>query len=85
MALTIDEMIVKARAAVVARFRDVLFMETGKPNPVLVGKDAPVIAKAAGIDIPADTKVIALKVKTVGALDPLNEEILGPIRIYDRL
>ena len=45
MALTIDEMIVKARAAVVARFRDVLFMETGKPNPVLVGKDAPVIAK----------------------------------------
>ena len=54
-------------------------METGKPNPVLVGKDAPVIAKAAGFDIPADTKVIALKVQTVGASDPLNEEILGPI------
>ena len=72
-------MVVYENEADVAKFRDVLFMETGKSNPALVGKDAPVIAKAAGFDIPADTKVIALKVKTVGASDPLNEEILGPI------
>ena len=63
----------------VAKFREALFMDTGKPRPELVGKDAPVIAKAAGFEIPADTKVIALKVKEVGASDPLNEEILGPV------
>ncbi|MDO4960613.1 MAG: aldehyde dehydrogenase family protein [Eubacteriales bacterium] len=72
-------MVVYEDPADVAKFRDVLFLETGKPNPTLVGKDAPVIAKAAGFDIPADTKVIALKVEEVGAADPLNEEILGPV------
>ncbi len=63
----------------VAKFREALFLDTGKSRPELVGKDAPVIAKAAGFDIPANTKVIALKVKEVGASDPLNEEILGPV------
>ena len=37
------------------------------------------IAKAAGFDIPKDTKVIGLKVEEIGAADILNEEILGPI------
>jgi len=63
----------------VAKFREALFMENGKPEPSLVGKDAPVIAKAAGFDIPEDTKVLALKVEDIGACDPLNEEILGPV------
>ncbi len=66
-------------AADVDKFRKALFMENGKPDPELVGKDAPVIAKAAGFDIPKDTKVIALKVEEIGAADILNEEILGPI------
>ena len=63
----------------VAKFRDVLFMENGKADPALVGKDAPVIAKAAGFDIPKDVKVLALKVEEIGEADILNEEILGPI------
>lgn len=63
----------------VAKFREALFMENGKPEPSLVGKDAPVIAKAAGFDIPAETKVLALKVADIGACDPLNEEVLGPV------
>jgi len=63
----------------VAKFRDVIFMPNGKPHPDLVGKDAPVIAEAAGFSIPKATKVIGLKVETVGASDPLNEEILGPV------
>jgi len=63
----------------VAKFRDVLFMDNGKADPALVGKDAPVIAKAAGFDIPKDVKVLALKVEEIGEADILNEEILGPI------
>ncbi len=63
----------------VAKFRKAIFMENGKPEPSLVGKNAPVIAKAAGIDIPESTKVIAIKVADIGACDPLNEEILGPV------
>jgi len=63
----------------VAKFRNVLFMENGKPDPALVGKDAPVIAKAAGFEIPKEVKVIALKVEEIGEADILNEEILGPI------
>ena len=63
----------------VAKFRDVLFMDNGKADPALVGKDAPVIAKAAGFDIPKNVKVLALKVEEIGEADILNEEILGPI------
>ena len=62
----------------VDKFREVLFVN-GKSNPALVGKDAPVIAKAAGFDIPETTKVIALKVNAVGSADILNKEIMGPV------
>ena len=47
--------------------------------PELVGKDAPVIAKAAGFDIPKDTKVMGLKIDAVGKANVLNKEIMGPI------
>ena len=60
------------------KFREVLFVN-GKSNPALVGKDATVIAKAAGFDIPETTKVIALKVNAVGSADILNKEIMGPV------
>lgn len=62
----------------VDKFRGALFTE-GTPTPELVGKDAAVIAKAAGVTIPAETEVIALKVEVVGKEDPLNEEIMGPV------
>ena len=47
------------------KFGAVLFHD-GHPVPELVGKDAPVIAKAAGFDIPKDTKVMGLKIDAVG-------------------
>lgn len=64
-----------------AKFREVLFLPNGKSNPDLVGCDAPVIAKAAGFDIPANTKIIALVSPVVGKEDILLHEIMGPIVI----
>ena len=37
------------------------------------------IAKAAGFDIPKDTKVMGLKIDAVGKANVLNKEIMGPI------
>ena len=62
------------------KFREVLFKD-GKMNPGLVGADASVIAAEAGFTLPADTKVIALKLDTVGDADILCHEIMGPIVI----
>lgn len=62
----------------VEKFGAVLFHD-GHPVPELVGKDAPVIAKAAGFDIPKDTKVMGLKIDAVGKANVLNKEIMGPI------
>jgi succinate-semialdehyde dehydrogenase len=63
----------------VDKFRKALFFEDGRPVPELVGKDATVIAKAAGVAIHEGAEVIALKVDVVGKKDILNEEIMGPI------
>lgn len=65
-------------AADVEKFRSALF-SSGKINPDLVGKDADVIAKAAGFDIPADTKVIGMKIDGVGKEDIMCKEIMGPV------
>lgn len=65
-------------AADVEKFREALF-SSGKINPDLVGKDANVIAAAAGIDIPAETKVIGVKIDGVGKQDIMCKEIMGPI------
>ena len=62
----------------VEKFGAVLFHD-GHPVPELVGKDAPVIAKAAGFHIPKDTKVMGLKIDAVGKANVLNKEIMGPI------
>ncbi|WP_394266895.1 aldehyde dehydrogenase family protein, partial [Anaerotignum sp.] len=62
----------------VEKFRAALFSD-GKINSGLVGKDAHVIAKAAGFDIPADTKVVAVKIEGVGREDIMCREIMGPI------
>lgn len=67
-------------------FREVIFTE-GKQNPNLIGKDAKVIAKKAGIDIDDNVKVIGLKVEDVGRVDVLNKEIMGPVVVlkgYDK-
>jgi len=62
----------------VEEFGKVLFVN-GKANPEMVGKDAPVIAEAAGFSIPKDTKVVGLKIDAVGKANILNKEIMGPI------
>lgn len=62
----------------VEEFGKVLFVN-GKANPQMVGKDAPVIAEAAGFSIPKDTKVVGLKIDAVGKANILNKEIMGPI------
>ena len=70
-----------------AKFREVLFLPSGKANPDLVGCDADVIAKAAGFDIPKETKIIGLVSPVVGKSDILLHEIMGPIVIlktYDK-
>lgn len=62
----------------VARFREALF-HNGKIDAALVGKDANIIAKAAGFDISDKTEVIGLKIEGVGKDDILGKEIMGPI------
>lgn len=62
----------------VSKFRDALF-HGGKIDAELVGKDACVIAKAAGFELPKETEVIALKIKGVGNDEVLGKEIMGPI------
>lgn len=70
----------------VEKFRQALFHD-GKVDSALVGKDAFVIAKAAGFDIPAETKVLAVKIDGVGKDDIFGHEIMGPIVVmksYDK-
>ena len=70
----------------IENFGKVLFIN-GKANPKLVGKDAAVIAKEAGVELPANTKVVALHYNGVGKTNILNKEIMGPIVIlkaYDK-
>lgn len=66
------------------KLRTVIFKEDGKINPGIIGKDAAVIASAAGINIPADTKVIAIKEDGIDAKEVLNKEIMGPVVILKR-
>jgi acetaldehyde dehydrogenase (acetylating) len=49
------------------------------PNPALVGRPATAIAKAAGIIVPADTRVLVAELKGVGRDYPLSIEKLSPV------
>lgn len=66
----------------VDKFRDVLF-PGGIMDQELVGKDASVIAKAAGFDVAKNTSdstpIIAFKVEDVGDKDILNRETMAPV------
>lgn len=66
--------------AVIDKFRAVIF-EEGHLAPGIIGKDAPTIAKMAGVEVPADTKVLVFKVKESGAAEPLCGEQLSPILV----
>ncbi|EMT45689.1 bifunctional acetaldehyde-CoA/alcohol dehydrogenase [Anoxybacillus flavithermus] len=48
-------------------------------NPNIVGKRAYDIAKMAGVDVPADTKILVAELKSVGPQEPLSREKLSPV------
>ena len=66
------------KKADVDTFRDVMF-PGGKVNADLLGKDASVIAKAAGLTVSETTKVIAFKIEAIGEKEVLSKEIMGPV------
>jgi acetaldehyde dehydrogenase (acetylating) len=49
------------------------------PNPALVGRPATVIAKQAGITVPAETRVLIAELAGVGRDFPLSIEKLAPV------
>jgi len=51
-------------------------------NADIVGKPAAFIAKAAGINVPDDTKILLAKLDGVGPEYPLSKEKLSPILAY---
>lgn len=63
----------------ITKFREALFSPEGKVNSELVGKDAKVIADAAGVSLADGVKVMGIKIDGVGKEDFLCKEIMGPI------
>ena len=63
---------------VVDRFRSTLFAD-GVMNKDLVGQSAQTVAKAAGVPIPVDTRVIIVKADDFGINDPLSKEKMCPV------
>ncbi len=63
----------------ITKFREALFSPEGKVNSELVGKDAKVIADAAGVSLADGIKVMGIKIDGVGKEDFLCKEIMGPI------
>lgn len=61
--------------------RNTLFPE-GRMAPDLIGKDAQVIARAAGITIPADTPIIVIKTDKRGKDDILCGEKIMPVAVF---
>src|SRR5579872_897439 len=57
----------------------VLFGANRLPVPALVGRPATTIAQAAGIAVPADTRVLIAELKGVGRDYPLSIEKLSPV------
>ena len=56
--------------------------ERGLMNSNIVGKSALFIAKLAGINVPADTRLLLAPLKGVGKGHPLSSEILAPILAF---
>jgi acetaldehyde dehydrogenase/alcohol dehydrogenase len=48
----------------------------------VIGQDAPVIARMAGVDVPPDTTLLIAPLKEVGIHSPLSLEILAPILAF---
>lgn len=64
----------------VNKFRTGLFKD-GKLDSNLTGKDAQVVAKAIGLKVSENTKLLAVKIEKIGAEDILNDEIMAPVLV----
>jgi acyl-CoA reductase-like NAD-dependent aldehyde dehydrogenase len=63
-----------------AKLESVMFdKERGVPSMSIVGKSALVIAKLAGFDVPADTKMLMVPLTTTGGEDWMSREKLSPV------
>ena len=57
----------------------IVLSPAGTVNAKIVGQPAPVIAKMAGVDVPADTKIIIGEVDSVDISEPFAHEKLSPV------
>lgn len=60
------------------KLRNTLFLD-GKANPAMIGQDPQVIADEAGVQIPADSQIIAVKVEAVGSEELFCKEKMAPV------
>lgn len=69
--------------AVIDKFRKVLFPDGKAISKKVVGQNVQVVAREAGVEIPADTSIIVLKIdsKKIGKDEPLCGEKMCPVAI----
>lgn len=60
------------------KLRNTLFLD-GKANPAMIGQDPQVIANEAGVQIPKDSQIIAVKVEAVGSEELFCKEKMAPV------
>lgn len=60
------------------KLRNTLFLD-GKANPAMIGQDPQVIANEAGVQIPRDSQIIAVKVEAVGSEELFCKEKMAPV------
>lgn len=65
-------------AAELERLREVVFPE-GRANPEMIGQDPLILAKAADIEIPEDSEIIAVKVTENGKKELFCKEKMAPV------
>lgn len=77
-ALRAKQAVVFTEEADLTKLRDTLFID-GKANPAMIGQDPQVIAEAAGVEIPEDSQIIAVKVDAVGSEELFCKEKMAPV------
>ena len=61
------------------KVRKIILTEAGTVNPKIVGQPASVIAKLAGFEVPANTKILIGEVSSVDVSEPFAHEKLSPV------
>lgn len=62
-----------------AKLEKYMITDKGSVNPALVGSKARAVAEAAGLKVPADTKVLIVPIDGVGKDHPFSQEKLLPV------